>query len=66
MSFRFGFKTSSGHLKDVLARCLARLGKISLRHLVDVFLLTAESPGLNDVQIFISLGYAANIRCALP
>ena len=30
MSFRFVFKTSFGHLQDVLARCLAYLGKTSL------------------------------------
>ena len=40
MSFRFAFKTSFGHLQDVLTRCLACLGKTSLRHLVDVFLQT--------------------------
>ena len=37
MTFRFAFKTSFGHLQDVLARCLACLRKTSLRHLVDVF-----------------------------
>ena len=31
MSFRFGFKTSFGHLQDVLARCLACLDKTSYR-----------------------------------
>ena len=40
MTFRFAFKTSVGHLQDVLARCLACLGKTSLRHLADVFLPT--------------------------
>ena len=40
MSFRIVIKPSFGHLQDVLARCFARLNKISLRHLVDVFLLT--------------------------
>ena len=40
MSFRFVFKTSFGHLQDILARCLACLGKTSLRHLGDVFLPT--------------------------
>ena len=40
MSFRFAFKTCFGHLQDILARCLACLGKTSLRHLVDVFLPT--------------------------
>ena len=40
MSFRFEFKISFGHLQDVFARCLACLGKTSLRHLVDVFLST--------------------------
>ena len=42
MSSRFAFKTSFGHLQDVLARCLACLRKTSLRHLVDVFLLTEK------------------------
>ena len=45
MTFRFAFKTSFGHLQDVLARCLACLGKTSLRYLVDVFLPT-ELPNL--------------------
>ena len=40
MYFRLAFKTSFGHLQDVLARYLACLGKTSLRHLVDVFLPT--------------------------
>ena len=40
MTFRFAFKTSFGHLEDVLTRCLACLGKTSLRHLIDVFLPT--------------------------
>ena len=40
MSFRFAFKTSFGHLQNVLARCLACLGKTSLRHLVDALLPT--------------------------
>ena len=31
MSFRFAFKTSFGHLQDVLTRCIACLGKTSLR-----------------------------------
>ena len=31
MSFRFAFKTSFGHLQDVLARCLACLEKTSCR-----------------------------------
>ena len=43
MTFRFAFKTSFGHLQDVLARCLACLGKTSLRHLVDIFLPTGIS-----------------------
>ena len=43
MSFRIVIKPSFGHLQDVLARCFARLHKISLRHLVDVFLLTDPS-----------------------
>ena len=42
MSFRFASKTSFGHLQDVLKRCLACLGKKSLRHLVDVFLPTVK------------------------
>ena len=42
MTFRFAFKTSFGHLQDVLARCLGCLGKTSLRHLVDVFLPTGS------------------------
>ena len=36
MSFRFVFKTSFGHLQDVLGRCLACLNKTSLRYLIDV------------------------------
>ena len=43
MTFRFAFKKSFGHLQDVLARCLACLGKTSLRHLADVFLPTGKS-----------------------
>ena len=31
MTFRFAFKTSFEHLQDVLARCLAYLGKTSCR-----------------------------------
>ena len=31
MTFRFAFKASFGHLQDVLARCLACLGKTSCR-----------------------------------
>ena len=42
MLFRFAFKTSFGHLQDVLARCLACLNKTSLRHLIDVFLPTGQ------------------------
>ena len=42
MSFRFAFKTPSGHLQCVLARCLPCLGKTSLRHLVDVLLSTGR------------------------
>ena len=48
MSFRFAFKTSFGHLQDVLARCLACLEKTSSRHLVDVFL-----PIGNDIMLLI-------------
>ena len=33
MSFRFAFKTSFGYLQDILARCLACLGKTSCRRL---------------------------------
>ena len=40
MSFRFAFRRSFGHLQDVLAGCVACLGKTSFRHHVDVFLLT--------------------------
>ena len=40
MSFKFAFKISFGLLQDVLARCLACVGKASLWHLVDVFLAT--------------------------
>ena len=40
MSYEDVFQISFGHLQDVLARCLACLGKTSLRHLVDVFLPT--------------------------
>ena len=42
MLFRFPFKTSFGHLQDVVARCLACLNKTSLRHLIDVFLPTGQ------------------------
>ena len=42
MLFRFAFKTSFGHLQDVLARCLACLNKTYLRHLIDVFLPTGQ------------------------
>ena len=42
MLFRFAFKTSFGHLQDVVARCLACLNKTSLRHLIDVFLPTGQ------------------------
>ena len=31
MSFRFAFKASFGHLQDVLTRCIACLGKTSLK-----------------------------------
>ena len=44
MTFRFAIKTSFVHLQDALARCLACLGKISLRYLVDVFLQTWYRP----------------------
>ena len=43
MAFRIAIKASFGHLQDVLARCFARLNKISLRHLIDVFLPTDPS-----------------------
>ena len=43
MTFRYAFKTPFGHLQDVLARRLACLNKISLRHLVDVFLPTGNT-----------------------
>ena len=43
IAFRIAIKASFGHLQDVLARCFARLNKISLRHLTDVFLLTDPS-----------------------
>ena len=42
MSYEDVFQISFGHLQDVLARCLACLGKTSLRHLVDVFLPTGK------------------------
>ena len=48
MTFRFAFKTSFGHLQDVLARCLACLGKTSLRHLEDVHL---QDVHLQDVHL---------------
>ena len=43
MAFRIAIKASFGHLQDVLARCFARLNKISLRHHIDVFLPTDPS-----------------------
>ena len=43
MTFGFAFKTSFGHLQDVLARCLVCLDKTSLRYLLDVFLPTAQT-----------------------
>ena len=43
MTFKIGFKTSFGHLQDILARCLACLNKTSLGHLINVFLLTGPS-----------------------
>ena len=43
MAFRIAIKASFGHLQDVLAICFARLNKISLRHLIDVFLLNDPS-----------------------
>ena len=43
MTFKFGFKTSFGHLQDNLARCLACLNKTSLGHLINVFLPTDPS-----------------------
>ena len=43
MTFRYAFKTPFGHLQDVLARRLACLNKISLRHLLDVFLPTGNT-----------------------
>ena len=52
MSFRFPFKTSFGHLQDVLARCLACIDKTSLRHLPDVFLPTGLYCS-NDKQWFL-------------
>ena len=53
MTFRFAFKTSFGHLKDVLARCLACLGKTSLRPLVDVFLPTKDEKELDEKDLFV-------------
>ena len=63
MSFRFGFKISFGHLQDVLAGCLACLGKASLRHLVDVFLPTGYKPLKdfdNNLNFHIMLGKKFN------
>ena len=51
MTFRFAFKTSFGHLEDVLARCLACLGKTSLRYLVDVFLPTGLFSPVDFIRI---------------
>ena len=43
MTFKFGFKTSFGHLQDTLARCLVCINKKSLGHLINVFLPTGPS-----------------------
>ena len=51
MSFRFAFKTSFGYLQDVLARCLACLGKTSLRHLVGVVLPTGTKENNKSITV---------------
>ena len=43
MTFKFGLKTSFGHLQDILARCFAYINKTSLVHLINVFLPTGPS-----------------------
>ena len=43
MTLKFGFKTCSEHLQDILARCVACINKASLGHLVNVFLPTGPS-----------------------
>ena len=43
MAFRIAIKASFGYLQDVSARDFARFNKISLRHLIDVFLPTDPS-----------------------
>ena len=48
MTFRFAFKTSFGHLQNVLARYLACFGKTFLRHLVDVFLPARHEPQVEE------------------
>ena len=50
MTFRFPFKTTFALLQEVLARYLAYLNKTSLRHLVDVFLLTWIIVKLDDFR----------------
>lgn len=43
MYFNFPFKTSFGHLQEILPRGLACLKKTSLGHLIDIFLPTVPS-----------------------
>ena len=62
MTFRFPFKTSFGHLQDVLGRCLACLRKISLRHLVDVFLPAGFPLNLGLVSSMITFPLWYNFR----
>ena len=57
MSFKFAFNTSFGHLQDILTRCLACLVKISLRHLVDVFLPTGMVPAGNKAKRLSSVNH---------
>ena len=71
MSFRLAFETSFGHLQDVLGRCLACLGKTSLRHLADVFLptrkilsfpskLSSQNSLLNSLFLMVQLCWAVH------
>ena len=43
MTFKLGFKTSFGHLQDILARFFVCINKTSVEHLINVFLPTGPS-----------------------
>ena len=59
LGLRLRFKTSLGHLQNVLARCLACPNKTYLRHLTEIFLPTGLTKICKRIQYLGKLHTAA-------